>query len=156
MQATQAQAQQIPLSGQIAKELRYGETTALGLPSSKQLRNFQAQNQSVFTPTNNVIRIPVSSTDFLDLSEAKLALDFTNTGIAASIDGGAGGLISMLRVLSSQDVELERIEGYGLLQCVVNQYSMTEAEYRSEAATMGWGDGSFETLVYLNIAIALT
>lgn len=107
----QQQQQQAPLSGQIAEELKYGQTTALGLPSTKQLRVFQAQNQSTFTPTNNIVRIPVSTTDFLDLSEAKLAFDFTNLGIPAMIDGGAGGCISMIRVLSSQDVELERIEG---------------------------------------------
>ena len=125
------------LSGMVAPELKYGESTALGLPSVKTLREFHAENQSTFTPSNNIIRIPVSSMEFLDLMDCHLAFDFTNkspAGNTVHLDGGASCVIDMVRVLSTQGVELERIEGYNLISTIIKQYTSTEVEMREDAA----------------------
>ena len=144
MQAAQeggdAQQQLGNLSGMLPAELKYGESTVLGLPSVKTLREFHAENQATFTPTNNVIRIPVASSEFLDLDDCRLAFDLTNNsgaGETVDLDGGAGCVIDMLRVLSSQGVELERIEGYNLISTVQRQYTATDASIRESGALYG-------------------
>lgn len=138
MEASPAPQAQGSLGPSLAPELRYGDSSAMGLPSVRTLREFQAMNQSDFTQANNVIRIRVASQEFLALEEAVISWDFTNTSTgSAFLDGGIGGAISMLRILSMQGVELERLEGYGLLNAIELQYKSTDSELREQAVMAG-------------------
>ena len=46
-----------------------------GISARKSLARFSAESSGTFTPTNNVIRFPISSHGLVSLSEAKLSFD---------------------------------------------------------------------------------
>ncbi len=137
-EALQQQQALEPLQGSVASELKYGDTTALSIPAVKTERKYRPENSSTFTPTNNVVRIPVSSHEFLDLSKSRLAFDFTNTSTpACCLDGGANAHIQMMRVMSPQMVEIERIEGYNLVNAIELKWMSKEEDLRELSAMEG-------------------
>jgi hypothetical protein len=132
-----AMAPSSALSGLIPNELKYGQDIAAGIAAVTTLREFTAENQSTFTPANNTVRIPVSSDQFLDLSQAVLEFSLTGTGGASWFDGGAQSIIQRLRVLSSQGVELERIEDYATYASMLDKYTNTVAEMKTVGTQQG-------------------
>jgi len=136
----QARPQQLaPMSGSIPQGLRYGSGASDGIPATRHLSVFTAENASTFTPSNSVVRIPVSSGAFLDQKNARLCFDFTNKTVddAVHLDGGAQCLIQRLRVLSVQGVELERIESYGLLHTTLDQYTSDDTHMKTANVLCG-------------------
>jgi len=127
-------------SGDVPLALQYsGAGPKVGLSSMRSVRNFQCENQGTFSPANPVIRIPVFSSSFLDLSEALLCFDVTvATGLTTYLlDGGAQCMIQQLRILSASGNEVERIPSYNLIAPVIDQYTDTESTMRSKAVYGG-------------------
>jgi hypothetical protein len=95
-----------------------------GIAAKKSLARFSSENSGTFTPTNNVVRFPISSTGLLSLSEAKFSFDLTNTGAtdAVKLDCSAACVIRQLRVIGMDGTELERINNYNLLDNIQGQY----------------------------------
>tara|TARA_Y100001963_G_scaffold133437_2_gene193078 strand:- start:4243 stop:5733 length:1491 start_codon:yes stop_codon:yes gene_type:complete len=96
-----------------------------GYLAQRHLTKFNAENASVFTESNNVCRIPVQSGSFLDLNQAVLGFDLTNTHGANTmfLDDNAGCVVNRVRVLNLQGGELERLESYGLISNVLDHYT---------------------------------
>ena len=95
-----------------------------GYRAERHLTRFNAENSSVFSPANNVCRIPVQSGSFLDLNSATLGFDLTNTtATTISLDDSAACCISRIRILNLQGQELERLESYALLSSVLDRYT---------------------------------
>lgn len=113
------------MSGAVPLGLRYNLGIQDAIPAERITRRYQAENPSTFTPTNNVVRIPVNSENFLDLRNTVLGFDLKNSTTTDTqfLDGGASCIIQRLRVLSNSGRELERIEQYNLLSCVLDQYA---------------------------------
>ena len=122
--------------------LRYNLSIQEGVAGSRNLARFSAENPSVFQGTqNNVVRIPVSSPGFLDLKNAVLGFDLKNTSAGGTtvvtLDGGANAIIQRYRVLSSNGNEIERIDSYNQLACVLDQYSSNLSGLVSDSAMNG-------------------
>ncbi len=119
--------------------LQYRLSIADAVPASHNISQFLASNASDFTPSNNTIRINVSSGAFLDLKNAVLEFDLKNTTGTdpCRLDGGAGCVISRIRVLSSDGSEIERIDSYNLLDCVLDQYTASDGSARIKSAQKG-------------------
>ena len=118
--------------------LRYNLTVADAVPSSKNISQFLASNASVFTPSNNTIRIPVGSPAFLDLNSALLQLTFKNTsGQVCNLDGGADGLIRRCRIIGSDGQTIEELHEYGLLSSVLDQYTSSSGKRKVSAVLKG-------------------
>lgn len=123
MESSQPPAQQP--QGSVPLGLRYNLGISDSVPAERHLRRFQAENPSTFTATNNVVRIPVSSENFLDLRHAVLGFDLKNSTATDSqfLDGGASCVIQRLRVLSASGRELERLEQFNMLSSILDQYA---------------------------------
>lgn len=119
--------------------LQYRLSIADAVPASHNISQFLASNASDFTPSNNTIRINVSSGAFLDLKNAVLEFDLKNTTStdACRLDGGAGCVINRIRILSSDGSEIERIDSYNLLDCVIDQYTSSDGDARIKSAQKG-------------------
>lgn len=127
------------LSGSIPSSLSYGVESSSGLPGKRMLLQFAPENTSTFNESNNIVRIPVNSTQFLDMKQARLAFDLTISGTTSEgfLDGGAACVIQRLRVLSVTGLELERIESYNLLHSILDQYASTQQDRISDNLTSG-------------------
>ena len=119
--------------------LRYDLSIADAVPANRNLSQFLASNASDFTPSNNVVRINVSSGAFLDLRNAILQYDFKNTTTTnpVSLDSGADCIINRIRILSSDGSEIERIEQYGQLAQILDQYTGGDGNMRVNGALKG-------------------
>jgi hypothetical protein len=147
MERMQQSKQLAPLSGAIPAGLRYNVGVADGISAVRHLTTFTAENASVFGPNNSVIRIPVSSHGFLDHAQTRLCFDLHNVGTAAvTLDGGASCVIQRLRVLSVQNVELERIENYALLHSVLTQYTSDRGMMAADGLLTGAPDRMDESV----------
>ena len=97
-----------------------------GISARKSLARFSAESSGTFTPTNNVIRFPISSQGLVSLSEAKLSFDLTNTSAnavgAVKLDTSAACVIRQMRIVSMDGSELERINNYNVLDNIYGQY----------------------------------
>jgi hypothetical protein len=120
--------------------LQYRLSIADAVPASHNISQFLASNASDFTPSNNTVRINVSSGSFLDLKNAVLQLDIKNTTgtDAVFLDGGADcSLISRMLVRSADGSEIERIDDYGLLSCILDQYGSSDGDARIKSIQKG-------------------
>jgi hypothetical protein len=119
--------------------LRYDLSIADAVPANRNLSQFLASNASDFTPSNNVVRINVSSGAFLDLRNAVLQYDLKNTTTTdpVQLDGGADCIINRIRILSSDGSEIERIEQYGQLASIIDQYTGGDGNMRTQGALKG-------------------
>ena len=143
--------------------LQYRLSIADAVPSSHNIAQFLASNASDFTPSNNTVRINVSSGAFLDLKNAVLEFDLKNTTNtdAIRLDGGAGCVINRVRILSSDGSEIERLDSYNLLDAVIDQYTASEGDARIKSAQKGaprFSDDTpaFDEVVGTSGAAALT
>ena len=95
-----------------------------GISARKSLARFSAESSGTFTPTNNVIRFPISSQGLVSLSEAKLSFDLTNASAnsAIKLDTSAACVIRQMRIVSMDGTELERINNYNVLDNIYGQY----------------------------------
>ena len=86
------------------KSLDYSSLLPLGVKGVSKARKFQANNGATFDATNNIIRIPLNSTGFLDGQHSYLSMTVTLTSPAAgnlTYDGGPHALIRQLRIEGS-------------------------------------------------------
>ena len=119
--------------------LNYRLQIADAVPASHNISQFLASNASDFTENNNTVRINVSSGGFLDLRKAVLQFDLKNTTTTDSVtlDGGADCLISRIRILSSDGSEIERLDQYGQLASVLDQYTSSDGASRIKSVQKG-------------------
>jgi len=123
-----SQKQEDPMSysaSSIPNCLRVGTASIRrAISAKKSLARYSSENSGTFTPTNNVIRFPISSTGLLSLSEAKFSFDLTNTGATdpVGLDTSASCVIRQLRVIGMDGTEIERINNYNLLDNIQGQY----------------------------------
>jgi len=120
--------------------LQYRLAVADAVPSSYNTAQYLASNASTFNSSNNTIRINVSSGAFLDLKNSTLQMDVKNTTStdAVFLDGGADcSLISKIRIISSSGEEIERVEEYGLLSNILDQYSASDGDARIKCLQKG-------------------
>jgi hypothetical protein len=116
-----------------------------GYRASRHLTRFNAENASVFSPSNNVCRIPVQSGSFLDLNQAVLNFKLKNnaTGATIQLDDSASCVINRIRVLNLQGGELERLESYGLLSNVIDHYTKSFDALNTQSVMEG-APGKFD------------
>ena len=109
------------------------------VPASHNISQFLASNASDFTESNNTVRINVSSGGFLDLRKAVLEFELKNTTAtdAVILDGGAECVINRIRILSSDGSEIERIDQYGQLATVLDQYTSSDGASRIKSIQKG-------------------
>ena len=109
------------------------------VPASHNISQFLASNASDFTESNNTVRINVSSGGFLDLRKAVLEFELKNTTgtDAVILDGGAECVINRIRILSSDGSEIERIDQYGQLATVLDQYTSSDGASRIKSVQKG-------------------
>lgn len=119
--------------------LNYRLQIADAVPASHNTAQFLASNASDFTESNNTIRINVSSGGFLDLKKAVLEFELKNTTATNPIqlDGGADCMINRIRILSSDGSEIERIDQYGQLASVLDQYTSSSGSLRVQNLQKG-------------------
>jgi len=119
--------------------LNYRLQIADAVPASHNISQFLASNASDFTEANNTVRINVSSGGFLDLKKAVLEFDLKNTTgtDAVILDGGAECVINRIRILSSDGSEIERIDQYGQLATVLDQYTSSDGASRIKSVQKG-------------------
>jgi hypothetical protein len=92
----------------------------------RSMARFASENGSVFTPNGaNVIRIPVSSANFTDISKALFEVTLTNNSVnACKFDGGAQAIINRLAIQSTGNGnEIERLDHYNVMATKMDQYS---------------------------------
>jgi hypothetical protein len=125
----------LPDSGAIPKSLRYSEVVPKGLKSSANFVDFLPSNGSTFTD-NQIIRIPIQAfSQFLDTQHSYLAFDVNVSATNADVlyfDGGGHGLFKRLRVLSSSNNELERIDDYGAITSLISDMVRSYGNYAAQ------------------------
>ena len=112
-------------SSAIPNGLKVGtQSIRRGISARKSLARFSAESSGTFTPTNNVVRFPISSQGLVSLSEAKLSFDLRNTSAASAIklDASAACVIRQMRSVSRDGIELERSDNYNVLDNIYSQY----------------------------------
>ena len=125
-------------------DLKYSGQIVSAPRASRRTTQFLSENASTFTPANNVIRIPVSSSSFLDLSQAVLQFNLKNTDTGACIlDGGASCVISRMRITGANGQEIERIDGYNLLAVVLDTYAGTHGQAMQDKMLKGSATPAF-------------
>ena len=91
----------------------------LGVKGTSKGRSFMPNTAGPYTSTNNIIRIPLNSTGFLDGNHSYLSFDclFGSAGGGTQgFDGSAHSLIRQLRIEGSDGSELERVDNYNVIQ----------------------------------------
>ena len=131
---------------QLPKMLKYSELTPLGVASSAKKINFFPAGSSIFSPANNIIRIPISSGScFLDGSMTCLKFTYVNedinVGNFSCIDGSGSSFIARMRISSaSSNADLEDIRFYGQLHAALSDMAMSLPQ-RFSRLHEGYGSG---------------
>ncbi len=130
-------------TGALPDQLKYGQGgQQMAATAETVLDEFAPTNVSTHEPVSNKqIRFTIGSPNFQQLSESVWEFDITNnSNVPVRLDGGACGLIQTLYIYSDQGVELERIEGAGMIATIEKQYTKTEHDLRElEAKEMFCG-----------------
>ena len=95
------------------KSLDYSSLLPLGVKGVSKARKFQPNNGATFDATNNIIRVPLNSTGWVDGQHSYVSMTITLTSAAGGTmiyDGGPQALIRQLRIEGSDGSELERID----------------------------------------------
>ena len=104
----------------------------------RSLQKYTPDNGSTFSQTTNIIRIPVASSQFLDLKNAQLEFTIQNTsGQVAWLDSGCQGLINKILIKNSSGVELERIDNYNVIAAKLDQYTESKTSIASKGVLSG-------------------
>jgi len=125
MQQANTQTQQ--LVG-IPASMRYSMANVKSVSADSSLRRFSSSNGSVFSPTTNEIRIPVSGSEgFLDACRGYLYFTISNTNTGTSgegltLSGDALCWVDSIR-LESQGVLLERLDRAALWNNLKNRWT---------------------------------
>lgn len=117
----------------LPEDARYGADARI-LKSSRVASKFFPQNAGDFGPAiSRTIRFDISSTDFMDLSQARLVATMKKTSAqSAVLDGGMGGCIQRISIMNASGQLLERIDDYNLLQTVLIQCSQRARDEEAE------------------------
>ena len=121
-------------------------------PSDNQLlratrydRIFTSESPTTNTPSLNVIRINVVSSNFMDLKEGRLSFDFkagtSTSNLGNQFDGGAHCIIKRLRILNREGAEIERCESYNLYHTILQQYQDSLKDALQDSINNGCPDG---------------
>jgi|GEM_PF-4204347 len=135
-QATQDQVVAIPSS------MRYSMANVKSVSADASLRRFSSSNGSVFSPSVNEIRIPVSGSEgFLDACRGYLYFTISNkntgsTGEKLSLSGDALCWVDSIR-LESQGVLLERLDRAALWNNLKNKWTKGIAKSHELSALQG-------------------
>lgn len=113
--------------------VRYGLVLPPAVQGEQTLQRFDSNNGNSFTMNgaSTEIRINVSGSGFLLGSEAYLSFDIQNTVAAGGADknallcNSAADIIESLRI-ESNGVEIERIDGYNLIDAIKRDYKTFE------------------------------
>ena len=128
------------LSGGIPASLRYDCGQIDSMKSRRSYGRFWSTSSGTFSPTNNIIRIPVSSDcAFIDTNSATCHLTLNNTGAAAFVlDGGIECLFERVRVMSQAGGNLlESCDSFNLLSVTMNQVFGSAEAARSSSIMCG-------------------
>lgn len=125
----------LPDSGAIPKSMRYSEVIPKGLKASANFVDFLPSNGSTFTD-NQIIRIPIQAySQFLDTRHSylsfKATVNATNNDVIY-FDAGGHGCFKRVRVLSANNVELERIDDYPALTALLGDVVRSYGNYSSQ------------------------
>ena len=129
----------------VPRSMRYSETVPKSIKSSINYSSFLANNGSIFQE-GGIVRIPItSSNQFLDTKQSFLRFEVnvqtTTAGGTVYFDGGGAGLIQRIRVLTAQNVELTRTDGYNLLNVALMDMN-SNLSYSKNFARVGEGLGN--------------
>ncbi len=103
--------------------IRYSQMTPLAFNATSTKRIFFTSNQSSYSNTSTVFRIPISSgTDFLDGPNSYLKFDYTNSEAANythTMSNSANCLFYRVRIIADKGGDLENILYYGFTHACV-------------------------------------
>jgi len=103
--------------------VNFSSLLPLGVRGVSKSRRFQPNNGQAFTSVNNIIRIPLASTGFLDTQHSYLSFTVNVAGGVAggiAMEGGASCFIRTLRIEGSDGAELERVDNYNVIAAALN------------------------------------
>lgn len=130
-------------TGVLPSQMRYaGPDQQMASTAETVLEEFAPTNVSTHEPVSNKqIRFTIGSPNFHQLTESVWEFDITNkSDVPVRLDGGGCGLIQTLYIYSDQGVELERLEGAGMIATIEKQYTLAEHDLRElEAKEMFCG-----------------
>ena len=114
----------------LPNQMRFSDTTPLGIHSRSRKVKFFSQNAGTFTNLNNTVRIPItSSSSFLDPQFTALSFTLTNTsGQDFQADGSWNSFIQRIRLTSASGGDLEDIRNYGYLVNVLSDLQYSTAQ----------------------------
>ena len=124
---------------QIPKSLRYSLKVSDSVHANRKLVAYRAENAAVFNPSD-VVRMNISGGEaFLDLKNSTLSFDLANTTTTDSqwLDGGASCVISSIRVLSKSGRQLDYVNNYNLISCILDQYNSNQSSMYSDDVLKG-------------------
>jgi len=146
------------LGGAVPSALRYDVDRQPIMPGGhRTMMRFYSSTSGSFSQ-GSVIRIPVSSSDYMDLNSAVLCLSVTNqSAAAADFDSQtASSIIERLRVYGGQGGSsvLDQIEHYALVSSSISSWTKT-AEQRASDELLSNG-GAFAAGGTLKVQIPLS
>ena len=103
--------------------VNFANLLPLGVRGVAKARKFQPNNGQQFTSVNNIIRIPLNSTGFIDTQHSYLQWDIAINGAVATgicLEGSSQCVIRTLRIEGSDGSELERIDNYNVAQAALS------------------------------------
>ncbi len=131
----------------LPSSMRYSMANVQAVSADASLRRFSASNGSVFSPTTNEIRIPVSGSEgFLDSCRGYLYFTIANkntgaTGEKLTLSGDALCWVDSIRI-EGQGVLLERLDRAGLWNNLKTRWSSGVTMTHSNNALAG-GSSAF-------------
>lgn len=116
-------------------EARYGKKTSF-LRSKRCWNTYYPQNGGDYGPAAvRTIRFDILSDKFLDLSEMRFscrgvytATDNASNNLEKSLESGLGGTIERVTISTPGGTVVERIDQYGLVQCILNQVESADLQ----------------------------
>ena len=123
------------------KAVRFDDLLPLGVKGVAKARNFQPNNGATFSSTNNIIRIPLNSTGFLDGQHSYLSMTVTfnsPAGGTQTYDGGPQSLIRQLRIEGSDGSELERVDNYNVIHAAMSDLQQSNDHATSVTDVLGF------------------
>lgn len=130
-------------TGVLPSQMKYaGADQQMAATAETVLEEFAPTNVSTHEPVSNKqIRFTIGSQNFHQLGDSVWEFDITNkSNVHVRLDGGGCGLIQTLYIYSAEGVELERLEGAGMIATIEKQYTKSEHDLRElEAKEMFCG-----------------
>ena len=139
---------------QAPHQIKYSQLTPLAFNAKSSKRVFYTSNQSTYSQSNNVIRIPISSgTSMLDGPNSYLKFDYTqNEAPVHQFSNSAHSLIYRMRVISdTTGQDLENILYYGQAHCMISDLTLSPAE-RASRLEQGYGTNGAIPQLAANVA----